>query len=173
MIEWRDIPGYQGYQASSMGGIRSVDRIVFRGDKPWHIKGKTLKPKRNHDGYMRLNVGGKLRFAHQLVLLAFVGESPDGYQCCHNNGIPDDNRLENLRWDSPKANVSDRKTHGTYQYGARNPNAKLSEYQAAYIFLSDKTPSSLSKELGVDTSTICNIRAGQRWGRLTRGLVSI
>jgi hypothetical protein len=42
-------------------------------------------------------------------------------QCCHTNGKASDNRLENLRWDTPANNVADRKKHGTYQWGKNNP----------------------------------------------------
>lgn len=42
-----------------------------------------------------------------LVLLSFVGKRPDGLQVCHRNNIKTDNRLENLRYDSPQGNARD------------------------------------------------------------------
>lgn len=46
------------------------------------------------------------RVAH-LVLLAFIGDRPDGMVVCHNNDIVNDNRLENLRYDLPAENYMD------------------------------------------------------------------
>ena len=39
----------------------------------------------------------KMEKVHRLVLEAFVGPNPPGLECCHNNGDPSDNRVENLR----------------------------------------------------------------------------
>jgi len=33
-------------------------------------------------------------------------------ECCHLDGDPENNHLENLRWDTPKANARDRDFHG-------------------------------------------------------------
>lgn len=51
-------------------------------------------------------------YVHTAVLLAFVGERPEGLEACHNNGIPSDNRLENLRWDTRSSNRRDTILHG-------------------------------------------------------------
>jgi hypothetical protein len=48
---------------------------------------------------------------HVLVLTTFVGPRPDGHEGCHNNGEPSDNRLVNLRWDTPCANQADKLVH--------------------------------------------------------------
>lgn len=58
---------------------------------------------------------------HRLVLETFVGLCPDSMEACHNNGIRDDNRLGNLRWDTRKNNQRDRIKHGTDSKGKNNP----------------------------------------------------
>lgn len=72
-----------------------------------------LKQQENPDGYLRVSLyrrGQKriTRYVHRLVLLAFVGPCPDGMEACHGIGGSKDNRVDNLRWDTPSANVSDR-----------------------------------------------------------------
>ena len=54
---------------------------------------------------------------HTLVLIAFVGPRPDGLMCCHNDGDPTNNHLDNLRWDTGSANMQDMIRHGRYKNG--------------------------------------------------------
>ncbi|XTP37104.1 NUMOD4 motif-containing HNH endonuclease [Mycobacterium sp. TJFP1] len=119
--EWRPIPGFEGYlEVSNQGRVRSVDRMTYvsrsRGGNPYwrrhagRVLDQTTHPRGGYK-YICLNGGGKVRNnakVHHLVLEAFVGPRPEGMECCHANDIPDDNRLENLRWDTPRANVEDR-----------------------------------------------------------------
>jgi hypothetical protein len=115
---WAPIPGFDGYEASDLGRIRSVDRTVETVRGPWRLKGRVLKPVIEHTrpDYKRATVHlGKsptLRVA-TLVLLAFVGPAPEGTECCHNNGNSLDNRLSNLRWDTHGENILDQVRHGT------------------------------------------------------------
>jgi hypothetical protein len=60
------------------------------------------------------------RKVHRLVLETFVGPCPDGMECCHNNGDPADNRLENLRWDTLSSNAYDRVEHGVHNMARRD-----------------------------------------------------
>lgn len=114
--QWRPIPGYEGvYEVSDIGRVRSLDRVVAyaNGGSRLH-PGKLLRQwaPMGQNGYKQtcLCRFNKRRFVsiHRLVLLAFVGPCPEGMEACHGNDIPDDNRLSNLRWDTRKANVSDR-----------------------------------------------------------------
>ena len=113
---WKDVTGYEGrYQVSNMGRIRSLSCI---------LKPQRLKPY----GYCIVNLyqKGKMksRLVHRLVLTAFVGPCPKGMEACHfPDRNPANNRLENLRWDTPKNNCLDQKIHGTKKptYG----NAKM------------------------------------------------
>lgn len=63
---------------------------------------------------------------HRLVLEAFAGPCPEGLECCHNDGNPANNRLENLRWDTRQANMDVLLRHGTRRLGSR-AHAKLRE----------------------------------------------
>jgi hypothetical protein len=116
---WRPIPGWAGYyEASDLGRIRSVDRVItYRGSriKVAH-KGRILATKSGPKGHrcvtLSLNNADYYYTVHRLVLLTFVGPPPDGFQGCHNNGIPTDNRLTNLRWDTQSENMRDVIRHG-------------------------------------------------------------
>lgn len=124
-MRWALIPWAQNYEVSELGHVRRREHVAQHaryGDRK--LPERLLNPAKNKDGYMRVKVNRRFVFAHILVLEAFVGPKPVGMQCCHNNGIPDDNRLINLRWDTPKNNIHDRRFHGTYQYDERNPNWK-------------------------------------------------
>lgn len=62
---------------------------------------------------------------HRLVLEAFVGPCPKGMECRHLNGDSGDNRLENLRWGTPRENAADRAAHKRTVRGGRIHSAKL------------------------------------------------
>jgi hypothetical protein len=117
---WRPIPSCPGYEASNLGRIRSVARVVMRRNgSPCPRKGYVLSPKRQY-GYLRVTlVERKSRLVHDLVLEAFIGPRPPGADACHANGKRDDNRLANLRWDSRSANMRDAVRHGTHPTGSR------------------------------------------------------
>jgi len=120
--QWRFIPGYgDAYQASSFGQVRSLPRNVWYGTHWKRLRGKMLTARQNHDGYLRVRIGGRNVFVHVLVLIAFIGPKPDGMHCCHRDGNAGNSALENLRWGTPSSNVQDRRIHGTYQDGQRNP----------------------------------------------------
>lgn len=122
----KPIPGLPGYSASADGRIFS--HFVRRGFGPQVVDmdapprelrqfdRKTLKG--GFSGYRSVNAtrDGKRcnRFVHELVLLAWVGDrpgTPDEIEACHCNGNRADNRVENLRWDTVKANAADREMH--------------------------------------------------------------
>jgi type II secretory pathway pseudopilin PulG len=108
---WLPVVGYEGaYEVSDKGRVRSVDRMVLKG-----------RPDRN--GYPRVNLRGKTKTVHRLVLESFIGPCPDGQVACHANDIKTDNRLENLRWDTPDANARDMVINGKH-HNARKTHCK-------------------------------------------------
>jgi hypothetical protein len=83
--------------------------------------------------------------------------------CCHWNGVPSDNRLENLRWDTHKENTNDRVRTGSMLYGERSPTAKLSIDDVHEIRNSSISAAELAKMYQVTTTSIYNVRRGATW----------
>ncbi len=123
--EWRKIPGYPLHEASNLGNVRSISRWVRRGDRPFWRPSRVLKPQKLQHAddkkpvamTARISVFGdginKNVYIHHLILLAFIGPRPEGMECCHWDGDPTNNAISNLRWDTPKANMEDKRRHGT------------------------------------------------------------
>ncbi|MBY0360745.1 MAG: NUMOD4 motif-containing HNH endonuclease [Phreatobacter sp.] len=110
---WKPVFGHEGhYEVSSLGRVRSCDREVFvpvstrRAAHVRSYKGKLLRPGRMASGHVSVAIGkGNSRTVHTLVLEAFVGPAPNGMECLHLDDIPDDNRLERLRWGTRSENM--------------------------------------------------------------------
>lgn len=101
--EWRDIPGYDGfYQASNLGRVRSVARIVNTPKGPAKRRGKVLNLIDHYKGYVEapINYRGKrlTRKVHRLVAEAFIPNPDDLPEVDHIDMNRANNRVENLQW---------------------------------------------------------------------------
>lgn len=173
---WKDVPAYGNhYQASNLGNIRSKDRIVekfsYLANKvvKQSYKGKNLLLAKNKDGHLSVRIGYNKKkytaFAHRLVLMAFVGMPLEGQECCHNNGISDDNRVENLRWDTHANNNKDRKLHGTYPTGKEHPmyGKKMSDEHKLKLMLINK-----GKKASLETKQKMSLSQKKRWSNVQK-----
>lgn len=87
---WKDIPNFNGYQASCQGRIFSQKR------------NKVLKTNKNEKGYLRVNlsVNGKRtsQRVNRLIAMTFL-DNPDNLpEVNHKNGNKEDNTVNNLEW---------------------------------------------------------------------------
>lgn len=167
---WKPIEGFPDYDVSSLGRVRSwrayrgigrraTPRII--GDIPAFTKSGRPKTTTN---YLRSPSGEAEAFAtHRLVLAAFVGPCPEGMEGCHWDGNPFNNRLDNLRWDTRKANIADARRHGTHSSVTRSPltAADVLEIRAAPSKWGVLTR--LGRRFGVGASAILKIRRRQAW----------
>lgn len=175
---WKDVAGYEDYyQASNIGRVRSKDRVVTKFSAicgkvvEQHYSGRVLKGIINSDGYHMVHIGVNNKKTSiqvgRMVLLAFAGFPVDGQECCHNNGVPSDNRIENLRWDSHLENNRDRIKHGTYASGSSHPMSVLSESDVVAICGSSERGCDLAKKYGVHETIISDIRKRRTWRAVT------
>lgn len=110
---WKIIPNTEEcYEASSMGRIRSVDRLVATArnkDMKAIRRGKILKTELDRSGYpvVTLSIENKQKTCkvHRLVASAFVPNPNNLPQIDHINSKRYDNRPENLRWCTSQDNT--------------------------------------------------------------------
>lgn len=136
--EWRAIPGYEGrYEASSLGRVRSLDRVRSNGRK-W--RGRTLKPVPMVRGYLSVNLwldnSPRMHLVHRLVLAAFVGPAPEGAEGRHMDGDPSHNALGNLSWGTHSENQYDQVRHGTHHNAGKDccPSGHPYDEANTYIY---------------------------------------
>mgnify|MGYP002521757405 CR=1 FL=1 len=163
---WKDIPGYEGrYQASTEGQIRSIDHFV-NGKNPYTgapfkrlVRGRVLRPGQFcKNGHMSVVLchGAKGSPVHQLIMLTFVGPTPEGQEIRHKNGNPKDNRLCNLEFGTRTENILD-----VYYQGKRWRKLNIKEVREIRNSLSlGVSGAELARQYDVSQNCISKIKHG-------------
>lgn len=156
---WLPVVGYEGwYEVSDLGHIMRVRT------------GRILRCHPDTSGQPMVSLcryGIRApKLVSRLVLQAFVGPCPDGMECCHNDGNPANNRLDNLRWDTHVNNERDKRAHGTTIHGNHNGAAKLRECDVPDIVARSAAGESqrdIARAFGVNQTTIGLLLRGKTW----------
>lgn len=155
---WRDVAGYNGvYQVSSMGRVRSTDRVIKVGNHTRFVRGRSIQSHNNGLGYMQVNLmdtDHKLHamLVHKLVLDTFMPLSADESRTLsdvdHINAGRSDNRLSNLRRCSHADNLRSEHRLSLIRHAciAINDNGE--------IVLKAESMTAMSELLGVSQATI-------------------
>ena len=123
---WKPIEGYPLYEVSSLGRVRSVDRVVFNkgSGRSYPVCGKILRCRPDADGYRLVTIYAGDSVAHmkvhRLVAAAFLGDSQEA-TVNHKNGIRHDNALGNLEWMTHLENLEHARTVLGTRSGQKNP----------------------------------------------------
>ena len=111
---WKPLAGYEdSHEASNLGRIRSIDRVINSGSRwgrrPEKRKGRVLWQLTNPDGYqcVRIKKNSKVKEyrVHRLVALTFLGAPlDDSMEVNHKDGNKKNNRVDNLEWVTHREN---------------------------------------------------------------------
>lgn len=171
MEKWRQIDGWEGYEVSSQGLVRS---FKFCRQRPKEPLPRVLTGFSLPTGYRVVELkdrGRRLRaYVHHLVASAFIGPRPDGYHVAHNNGDNTDNRAVNLRYATPVQNNGDKRVHGTHIDGGTHYAARLTDEQARALYLFNGSTSDAAKAFRVSYHIAYNIRTRRTYRGATEGL---
>ncbi len=126
---WKDIPNYNGYQASSLGRIRTHNKITYtkkHGFRCW--KDRILKFKPSTNSKHTDNIGGGYRISlwkdgkckdflvARLIATTFLENLINTKMTVnHKNGNRLDNRVENLEWMTLADNIKYGFENGQYK----------------------------------------------------------
>ena len=162
-----DIPGFEGYQVSNHGRVKSKKRA------------KILKPYLTR-GYPRVslynNLGRrKCKLVHRLVAEAFIPNPDNKSDVNHINGCKTDSNVSNLEWVSASENMAHAHNNGLRPIlntqGEKNGFAKLTEAEVIQIkqLLSDGklTQKTIGSQFNISRSTVKSIKSGKRWSYLS------
>jgi hypothetical protein len=158
---WRDVPEYEGfYQVSDDGRVRRLWQVIPSAFVAGVRKHRNyLKPGMNNQGRLQVtlskNAESRRFLVHRLVLLAFAGPCPDGFEGRHKVKNYSDNRIGNLFW-SPCDARSD-------SVGRSIGHSTLTEQDVRDIRTSSESERAMAKQYGVSHVAIHNIRTRKTW----------
>ena len=152
---WRVVKRCPLYEVSNLGRVRRTT-----------IKQHYLEPRlgyptvqlwKGNAAYLTVTV-------HRLVAEAFIPNPDDLPTVNHKDGNKQNNSWpKNLAWGTHAQNEQDKKQNGTYQYGEKNPRAKLTVEDVAFIRKSKETARALAKKFNVSQNNIFLIKHNHTW----------
>lgn len=109
---WKDVPGFEGnYQASNLGRVRSLDKVVNCSKGVRVKKGKILTHSITKYGYHRVvlydnSIKRHILLVSRIIYETFVGPIPEGMQVNHIDENKNNNNRLNLNLLSAKDNTN-------------------------------------------------------------------
>lgn len=168
---WKVIPETNGgYEASSLGNIRSTGKTFLRNHKPTVLR--VAVGKFNKYGSVHLWINGEVvrEYVHTLVARAFIGSRPDGKEVNHKDGVRLNNKPENLEYVTRSENNfhSYRKlgrkakvAHGERHHSAKMTWALVDQMRKDYESI--RSYAQLARKYLIDWTTVKSIVNHVTW----------
>lgn len=167
---WVPIVGFEGlYEVSDHGRVRGLRGK--NGKSPgvlWPMR-VAINPTLRYASISLVDKNGRSShyLIHRLVAFAFIGSCPDGHECAHMDGDPENNRVENLKWATKRENQNHRVIHGTDCRGEKCYAAKLKESDVHEIRRLAKaggmTYAEIGRIFGITPSPVRSIITRKTW----------
>lgn len=157
--EWKSIPDFPDYEASSLGRIRRASCNYI------------LKLSTHSEGYLivtLMNRGKRhVETVHRIVCKTFHASTYfEGAHALHKNHNKTDCSRDNLYWGTHQDNIQDNIRDGQLCRGSQVGTSKLTELQVLEIrarVAAGASGRSLAKEYGVKQPTISDIIRRRQW----------
>lgn len=173
---WLPVVGWEGrYEVSDLGQVRSLPHQTVTGVRGGGLVRQVINQRGYYAVELKRGTGtGRAERAtkqvHRLALEAFVGPCPPGLEPCHGANGKLDNRLSELRWDTPGANNGpDKVRDGKSNRGERCGSAKLTAEIVAECkrrYAAGESQRALAAEFGVNQPAISNAIRGATWAHI-------
>lgn len=178
--EWRKVVGWDGYEVSNSGQVRSVDRTVTRADGTKQtVRGSLLTRSLNSSGYWRVRLSndalGRRSMArvHRLVAQAFLPNPNNLPEVNHIDCDRTNASVENLEWVTASQNRSHGVAFGAvvvpHRHGSDANCAKLTEdavRQARIDLANGSSIKGLARKHGVHPKTMRRALRGISWAHV-------
>ena len=178
---WRPVVGYEAYyEVSNMGRVRSVNR--WMPPNPYspgqYLRGRVLKQEATgppgNRRYKRVTLntdGGRhRRLVHHLVLEAFLGPRPHGYEVNHLDGNPGNNEMENLAYVTHAQNIQHADDTGLRDIrGEKNFRARFTSDEVLLmrrLFKQGMSQHAIARQFGTRQTSVFNIVRRNTWAHL-------
>ena len=135
-------------------------------------KGRKLKPQKNKDGYMTINLWDGKKDYHKRICRLVAEHFVDGYEeglvVNHKNGIRDDDNYTNLEWVTVKENT----VHGfeyTSNFSRKKSDLTLhTAHQVCQLLSKGLRTKDISEYLGVSQNSCLRISNRESWEEVSR-----
>ena len=157
---WKSHPDIVGIEASTLGRIRILDRVVSSKKMTRFIKGRVLKQFENVNGYLTVNISINGKWAtkrvNRLVAQTFIPNPDNLPQVNHKDCNRKNNNVDNLEWCDNSYNMQYREKFGK-SLGISVMAVKLSTLEVS-IFSSQHEA---SRVLKISQGNINNVIKGR------------
>ena len=178
MERWKEIEGYELYEVSDRGQVRSWNGNTGHGPRR-RKRARLLKLPPDGAGYPQVSLckNGECKTCrvHTLVLTTFATHPClVGLECCHEDGDRTNNHLSNLRWDTHSSNVLDAVRHGTHvpsmRRGEAHNSSKLTKVEVIKIreiyAAGDVTQTELGERFNIGRTQVGYIIHHKSWAHI-------
>jgi len=167
--QWRPVVGFEGYDVSNIGRVRSWR--PGRRTVGWLPFPRLLHP-RAKNGYPAVTLGrGKLpeitKYVHTLVLEAFVGPRPKGMETRHGPGGRWDSSLSNISWGTHRDNMTiDFARDGIVRSRLVRTISDEAARELRRRLTGGESVTRVSREVGISVRTLYRIKNGEVYADL-------
>lgn len=180
MEEFRTVIGFNDYEISNLGNLRTKSRRIRyvlwnTGEEKFRqSKERLLKPFYNSNGYQSYHVYRDKKmynvYTHRVIAEAFIPRIDGKEWINHIDGNGLNNAISNLEWCTPQENVRHTSVLGRTTQGIKSINAKLNNESVIEIkkaLLLGHSCEELARKHNMSSWAISDIKKGKNWKHIS------